>query len=110
MGSTFFHETKEKRPIYLYPKASSVSKVKKIILKFEDWLNDQQYREDSIGDLARLPSIQNIEPSISKRKLDEHKDWADTIIRMDQPGYIFVFNEAWQEFLLAKQAAEDASD
>jgi hypothetical protein len=42
--------------------------------------------------------------------LDEHKDWADTIIRMDQPGYIFVFNEAWQEFLLAKQAAENASD
>jgi hypothetical protein len=80
----------------------------KIILKFEEWLVDQQYREDSIGDLARVPGIQNIDPSLSKRKLDEHRNWADTIIRMDQSGYIYAFNVAWQEFLLAKQAVEDS--
>jgi hypothetical protein len=28
---------------------------------------------------------------------------------MEQPKYIFVFNDAWQEYILAKQAAADAS-
>ena len=79
-------------------------------LKFEEWLINQQYREDSIGNLSRVPGMRNVEPSVPKRKLDEHRNWADTIIRMDHPGYIYAFNKAWQEFLLAKQAAEDASD
>jgi hypothetical protein len=81
----------------------------KMTLKFEEWLVDQQYREDSIGNLARVPGMHNVEPGILKRKLDEHKNWADIIIRMEQPGYIYTFNKAWQEFLLAKQATEDAS-
>jgi hypothetical protein len=84
-------------------------KTKKIMLKFEEWLIDQQYREDSIGDLARVPGMQNLDPNISTRKSDEHRNWVETIIRMDQPGYIFVFNKAWQEYILAKQAAADAS-
>jgi hypothetical protein len=77
-----------------------------MILKFEDWLVAQQYREDLIGDLARFPSLQNVTHEISRRKPDEHKDWANIIIRVAIPGYITVFNEAWQEFLLAKQAAQ----
>ena len=79
----------------------------KIILKFEDWLIDQQYREDVIGDLARVPSMQNIDHKVSRRKTDEHKDWTEIVIRIADPGYIAVFNEAWQEFLLAKLAAKD---
>jgi hypothetical protein len=48
--------------------------------KFEEWLVDQQYREDLIGDLARLPVMQNSDQKISRRKPDEHKDWADIVI------------------------------
>ena len=72
---------------------------------FEEWLVGQQYREDLIGDLARLPSMQNIVRKPSRRKLDEHKDWADIVVGISEPGYIAVFNEAWQEFLLEKEAA-----
>lgn len=80
----------------------------KIILKFEDWLIEQQDREDLIGELARVPGVLTINPALLKRKYDEHKIWVDTIIRMEQPKYIFVFNDAWQEYILAKQAAADA--
>ena len=81
-----------------------------MMLRFEDWLVEQQSREDLIGDLARYPSMQNIEQNLSKRKSDEHKDWANIVIRIPEPGPIAVFNEAWQEFLLAKQAAKESLD
>ncbi len=81
-----------------------------MILRFEEWLLSQQYREDLIGDLARVPSMQNIDHKASKRKSDEHKDWADIVIRIAEPGHIAVFNDAWQEFLMEKQAAAQSSD
>ena len=84
--------------------------MKKIILKFEDWLIDQQHREDFIGDLARVPSMRNIDQKASKRKADEHKNWVEIVIKIAEPGYIAIFNEAWQEFLLAKLAAKDTPD
>ena len=75
-------------------------------LTFADWLIDQQYRKDSVGELARVPGLQNPEIKSSRRKSDEHKNWATIIVNNASPGYIEVFNEAWQEFLLAKQAAK----
>jgi hypothetical protein len=81
-----------------------------MILRFEEWLIDQQYREDLIGDLARAPGMQAINHKSSRRKPDEHKNWADIVIRIAEPGHIAVFNEAWQEFLLAKQAAKESVD
>jgi hypothetical protein len=81
-----------------------------MILKFENWLIIQQYREDLIGDLARVLSMQNIDRKPSRRKLDEHKKWAEIIVGIAQPGYIAVFNEAWQEFLLEKEAAANSLD
>jgi hypothetical protein len=81
-----------------------------MILRFEEWLIDQQYREDLIGDLARVPGMQDINHKSSRRKPDEHKNWANIVIRIADPGHIAVFNEAWQEFLLAKQAAKDSPD
>ncbi len=80
----------------------------KTSLKFEEWLIDQQYREDIIGDLARILSMQDFVEKASKRRHDEHKNWADIVLRITEPGYIVVFNEAWQEFVLAKQAAVDS--
>lgn len=81
-----------------------------MILKFEEWLAKQQHRKDLVGELARLPSMQNMDEKSSRRKADEHKRWADLVIGSADPGQIAVFNEAWQEFLLAKQAVFDASD
>ena len=81
-----------------------------MFIKFGEWLVDQQYRDDLIGDLARLPIMQNSDPKSSGRKRNEHNNWADIVIEIPQPGYILVFNDAWQEFLLAKQAAADSLD
>ena len=82
-----------------------------MILKFEKWLINQQYRDDLIGDLARVLSMQNIDRKLSRRKSDEHKNWVEIVIGIAEPGYIAVFNEAWQEFLLAKkQAVKDNPD
>jgi hypothetical protein len=78
-----------------------------IFLRFEEWLFDQYNRDDLIGDLARVLSMQNIDRKPSRRKSDEHKNWVEIVIGIAEPGYIAVFNEAWQEFLLAKQSAED---
>ena len=78
-----------------------------MILKFEKWLINQQYRDDLIGDLARVLSMQHIDRKLSRRKSDEHKNWVGIVIGIAEPSYIAVFNEAWQEFLLAKQSAED---
>ncbi len=77
-----------------------------MILKFEEWLVTQQYRKDTIGDLARYSSLQDVTHEVSRRKPDEHRDWANMVIRVAIPGYITAFNDAWQEFLLAKQAAQ----
>jgi hypothetical protein len=77
-------------------------------LRFEEWLNNQQQRNDLIGNLARLPDLQNEIFKSSRHKSDEHKNWADIVISIAEPGQIVVFNEAWQEFLLAKQADTDS--
>ena len=74
-----------------------------MILKFAEWLVGQQDREDYVGDLARVPSMQNIDYELSNRKTDEHRIWANIVIELPEPGHIAVFNEAWREFLLAKQ-------
>jgi hypothetical protein len=81
-----------------------------MILKFEKWLINQQYRDDLIGDLARVLSMQNTDRKPSRRRLDEHKKWVEIIVGIPEPGYIAVFNEAWQEFLLDKEAAADSLD
>ena len=86
------------------------NKVNKMILTFEEWLTNQQYREDLVGNLARDPKMQNVEHKSSRRKPDEHKSFADIVTRTDEPGRITVFNEAWQEFLLAKLAAKGPLD
>lgn len=78
-----------------------------MVLNFEAWLIDQLNREDVIGDLARVPSMQNIIHITSSRPSNEHKEWADIVTDIKEPGHIAVFNDAWQEYLLARQAAAD---
>jgi hypothetical protein len=78
-----------------------------MVLRFETWLHDQQYREDSVGHLARASGMHNVIHKPSRRKPDEHKNWVDVVVTIAGPGYIDGFNDAWQEYLLAKQTAND---
>ena len=79
-----------------------------MMLRFEQWLMDQQNREDVIGMFARVPAMQDVLQKPSRRKFDEHKNWADIVIGIALPGHIDAFNAAWREFLLAKQAAQES--
>ena len=74
------------------------------------WLKDQQSRQDAIGELARIPSMDGLKSISSKRAIDEHHSWVDIVFQMADARHVPVFNDAWQEFLLAKQAAQGASD
>ena len=75
-------------------------------VNFEEWLTDQQSREDNIGILAQVLLEQEIKPTSSKRKPDEHRHWADIVRKIEGTGYIYVFNFAWQEYIEAKKTAE----
>ena len=79
-------------------------------MKFAEWLNAQQSRQDPVGDLARASGMRNGDDAITRRKPDEHKLWADIVIKSARPGHIAVFNTAWQEFLQAKEAIEESLD
>jgi len=76
-------------------------------LTFDEWLSNQQNRSDPIGELARVPSMRSSPHLPSGRGANEHKNWADLVIRIPEPGHVAVFNDAWQEFLLAKEAAQE---
>ena len=78
-----------------------------MVLRFDEWLIDQQNRDDLIGELARIPAVQNANHKPTRRRFDEHRSWVDIIIGIAEPGQVYAFNEAWQEFLLAKQLAND---
>ena len=81
-----------------------------MILKFEEWLTNQLYREDRIGDFARVLSKVDHQPKFLRRNWDEHKGWADIVSRISEPGHITAFNQAWQEYILAKETAADSLD
>lgn len=87
-----------------------VNEVKVMTLKFEVWLKDQETREDEIGELARTPGMHGSESAPSRRAIDEHHSWADIVTRMADVRHVPAFNSAWQEFLLAKRAAQGPSD
>jgi hypothetical protein len=78
------------------------------MISFEEWLVAQKQREDLVGDLARELHMQKPEQKPSRRKHDEHREWVEIVVRMPEPRYVPVFNEAWQEFLLANKAVDDA--
>lgn len=79
-------------------------------LKFEEWLTNQQARDDRIGDFARVLSRAEYRQKFSGRRWDEHKGWADIVSRITEPGHITAFNQAWQEFILAKEEANASLD
>ena len=54
--------------------------------------------------------MQNVKPKTARHKPNEHKNWVDVVIGLAKTGYIPVFNDAWQEYLLAKEAGENSPD
>lgn len=67
---------------------------------FEHWLLKQKERQDRIGGLAR--AISRIEDDhFPRRKFDEHKKWADLMIRHGLPEHVPAFNQAWREYKTA---------
>jgi hypothetical protein len=50
--------------------------------------------------------MKGYEQQTSNRKVDEHKNWVEIVIKISEQAYIPVFNDAWQEFLLAKEATD----
>jgi hypothetical protein len=80
-------------------------------MRFEDWIAVQQSRDDFIGEFARILATQDTEPAPSRRRsnVDEHRSWADIVTRMPPPGYSDAFNQAWREFLLARQKAKESA-
>lgn len=79
-----------------------------MILTFEEWLVNQQHRQDLVGELARMLSLQKPKMPPPRRNSDEHKNWATIVVNIASPGFIEAFNDAWQEFLPAKQAAKSS--
>ena len=79
-------------------------------LTFEVWLAEQHEREDYIGDFARGLNIESFAEKAARRKHNEHATWVDLVIAMRQPEYVTSFNDAWQEFTVAKEEAEAAGD
>ncbi|HNB52617.1 MAG TPA: hypothetical protein PK530_11770 [Anaerolineales bacterium] len=74
---------------------------------FEVWLVEQQTRPDRIGEFACFWGKREMPTTIPKRYVDEHKRWAFLVSRVASPGHVAVFNAAWQEFLLARDALSD---
>jgi hypothetical protein len=79
-------------------------------VKFREWLQEQQEREDNIGVLARALDGKEGRPRSKKRRWDEHRHWVNIVTRMNMPRLNYVFNTAWQEYLEDKELAEDEGD
>jgi hypothetical protein len=77
-------------------------------MKFQQWLRKQQDRQDQIGRLARALADVDIKqyPYSRRRRPDEHRKWASIITRFGSQMHVRSFNKAWQEFLKAKDKAE----
>ena len=77
-------------------------------MKFKEWLNDQRHRNDAVGALAQATKDVSQVPLARGRQQDEHKKWAEFLTRNGTWRHVVAFNDAWQEFLLAKEAAGES--
>ncbi len=75
-------------------------------LTFEAWLAEQHERDDFVGAFARGLNVENLEERFKRGKQNEHTNWVNIVLKMQQPEYVTTFNVAWQEYLLEKAALE----
>lgn len=77
-------------------------------MEFYNWLAKQRSRQDRIGAFARALSDVDTErltrKNSGRRKKDDHKRWADIVVRRNNPNLIVWFNAAWNEFCAAREA------
>jgi hypothetical protein len=71
-------------------------------LTFQSWLSDQDHRQDAVGQLARYLGDRGDNYLPGRRKMDEHKKWADIISWQGKPEYVISFNQAWREYQASK--------
>jgi hypothetical protein len=77
-------------------------------MKFQQWLRNQQDRPDQIGRLAQVLADVDVKKHSYSRggHSDEHRKWARIVTHFGSQSYVRSFNKAWQEFLQAKNRAE----
>lgn len=75
-------------------------------LTFETWLAAQHEREDFVGAFARGLNVENLDERFKRGKQNEHSNWVNIVLSMQQPAYVTTFNVAWQEYLVEKAAFE----
>lgn len=77
-------------------------------MEFYNWLAKQRDRQDRIGAFARALSDVDTERLKKKRsgrrKKDDHKRWADIVVRRNNPNLVAWFNDAWNEFINIQEA------
>ena len=77
----------------------------KKVSQFKLWLQAQTDREDRVGRFAQALADKEVRFYSRQRRRDEHKKWADIVIRHGRREFIPVFNEAWAEFEETKEPA-----
>jgi uncharacterized protein YozE (UPF0346 family) len=77
-------------------------------LTFKHWLFNQKDRKDDIGKFARAMLKVDFSFVQSKRRWDEHKQWAGIVTRQDKQEHVFAFNRAWREYQSVEKTMESA--
>ena len=72
--------------------------------RFKKWLQQQKERQDRIGRFARTLGDKEVVARSRRRRPDEHKNWADIVVRHGRQEFILIFNEAWSEYQKAAGA------
>ena len=77
-------------------------------MNFQQWLRKQQDRQDQIGRLAKALADVDVKnyPYSRRGRPDEHRRWARIVTHFGSQAHVRSFNRAWQEFLKAKNRAE----
>lgn len=75
-------------------------------LTFKRWLFNQKDRQDEIGKFARAMLKVDFSFSRSKRRWDEHKQWAGIVTRQGKQEHISAFNRAWNEYQSVEETME----
>jgi uncharacterized protein YozE (UPF0346 family) len=77
-------------------------------LTFKQWLFNQKERKDKIGKFARAMLKVDFSFVRSRKRWDEHKQWASIVTRQGKQEHIFAFNQAWHEYQAVEKSLDTA--
>ena len=78
-------------------------------MRFREWLKQQRDRKDRIGRFARALGDRDVKRYSRRRKPDEHRKWANIVVRYGTRAHRQAFNDAWREFQKAKARLEKST-